>query len=475
MSAVRRLPWVAGAPRATSDVRPVRSPWDGRVVTEVGQADRSLLDEALARAEGARGVMEALPAHARATILERARDGLARRTEELVAAVVDEGGKPVGAARGEIARAAETLTDAAFAARMTTGWLEPLDAVPAGEGRMGLVRRVPVGVVAAITPFNFPVNLVLHKLGPAVAAGCPVVLKPAPETPSAALILAEILHEAGLPAGGLSVLPCDVEVAQALVADPRVAFLSFTGSAAVGWKLKVLAGRARVALELGGNAGVYVAADADLDRAVEACARGGFANAGQSCISVQRVLVHEAVHEAFLARFAAHVRDTVRAGDPWDPGVVVGPLVRDRDADRVEAWIAEAVAGGAQVLVGGVRQGRVLPPTILTGVPPGCRLDREEVFGPVVTVQSVPGDDAALTALDDTAFGLQAAIFTRDVGLLMRAWRTLHVGGIVHDDASAFRADAMPYGGTKDSGLGREGPRHAILELTEPRLLVLRG
>jgi glyceraldehyde-3-phosphate dehydrogenase (NADP+) len=340
---------------------------------------------------------------------------------------------------------------------------------------VGLVARVPVGPVAAITAFNFPLNLVAHKLAPAIAAGCPVVLKPAPQAPSAALILGEILSDAGLPPGALSVLPLDVDAAGALSTDRRLRLLTFTGSAKVGWALKARATHMRVVLELGGNAGVYVAADADVPRAIERLAAGGFGNAGQSCIKVQRVFVHRSRWDEVLSGLVAHVASRVKAGDPRDPDVVVGPVIRASDAERIVAWVDEAKAGGATVHCGGTRSGQVVAPTVVTGVDPGAKLACEEVFGPVVALWPVDDDDEGLRRLDDSAYGLQAGLFTRDVGLVLRAWRTLHVGGVIHDDTSAFRVDLMPYGGVKESGIGREGPRHAIDEFTETRILVLRS
>jgi glyceraldehyde-3-phosphate dehydrogenase (NADP+) len=465
---------IAGRSELTGEVREIRSPWDGSTVSRVAWGDTARVHGALAAASEAREAMAALPAHRRSEILEAAREGVRARRDELVEVVVGEAGKPISAARAEVERALDTFAEASWAARASPGWVEALDAVQAGAGRFGVVRRVPVGVVAGITPFNFPVNLVAHKLAPAVAAGCPIVLKPAPEAPSAALLLGEILTAAGVPEGGVSVIPCDVPAAEALVGDPRVAVVSFTGSARVGWSLKARAGKARVALELGGNAGAYVAEDADLALAVERSVWGGFANAGQTCIHLQRILVHESRYEAFLEAFVDRVRRTVVSGDPREPAVTVGPLIRAADAERVEAWIAEAEAGGARTLTGGARRGQLVAPTVLVNTPASCALETEEVFGPVVTVAPVSSDDEALARLDRTRYGLQAAVFTRSVGLVMRAWRQLHVGCVVHDDAPSFRADGMPYGGVRDSGMGREGPRHALLELTEPRLLVVR-
>ncbi|MCB9662786.1 MAG: aldehyde dehydrogenase family protein [Alphaproteobacteria bacterium] len=467
--------FLAGRWTSSDTVDTLRSPWDEAVVSRVCRAGPHHLEEALQAAHEARGALAATPPAARAELLEAAREGVRTRREELVDVIVAEAGKPVTAARGEADRCLDTFTDAAWACRAALGEVVPLDAAHAGAGRTGIVRRVPKGPVAAITPFNFPLNLVAHKLAPAIAAGCPVVLKPAPQTPTAALILAEILAEAGLPAGGLSVLPLADDDAGPLSTDPRLRFLSFTGSAKVGWMLKARATHLGVALELGGNAGVYVAADADLDHAARRLAAGGFGYAGQSCISVQRIFAHADVAEALVDRLVQEVRDTVVAGDPRDEATVVGPLIRRRDAERVEAWIAAAVDAGATLRCGGTREGSLVQPTVLTDAPPTTQVMCEEVFGPVVTVVAVADDDEGLRRLDDSRYGLQAGLFTRDVGLVMRAWRELEVGGVIHDDASAFRVDLMPYGGVRDSGLGREGPRHAILELTEPRLLVLRG
>ncbi|MCB9681868.1 MAG: aldehyde dehydrogenase family protein [Alphaproteobacteria bacterium] len=469
-------PFLVAGRWVTSSVHDdIASPFDGRLVRRVCRATPEHLEQALAAADAAAPTLAALSPARRAEILEVARQGVTDHRDALVAALVDEAGKPVTAARGEVDRCLDTFTDAAWAARSALGSLEPLDALNPGEGRVGLVARVPVGPVAAITPFNFPLNLVAHKLAPAIAAGCPVILKPAPQTPGAALILGRILTDAGLPDGGLSVLPLSNEDAGPLSSDPRVRFLSFTGSAKVGWALKARAAHMRVALELGGNAGVYVAEDADLDRAVARIAAGGFGYAGQSCISVQRVYVHRSRYDAFVDALVAHVATTVRAGDPHDDDVTVGPVIRQRDAERIVAWVDEAVQAGATVRCGGTADGTLVAPTVLTGAPPDAKVMCEEVFGPVVTVVPVADDDEALRRLDDTAYGLQAAVFTRRVDLVLRAWRTLHVGGVIHDDASAWRVDLMPYGGTKDSGIGREGPRHAVLEYTEPRILVLRA
>lgn len=465
---------VAGRWVASDDVRTIRSPFDGAAVGEVCWAGADDLEAALAAAHDVRRDLAAWPAVERAELLERARDGVKARADAIVDALVAEAGKPVSAARVEAERALDTFTDAAWAARSVMGHVEPLGALHAGVGRTGLVQRVPIGPVAAITPFNFPFNLVAHKLAPAIAAGCPVVLKPAPQTPTAALLLAEILVEAGLPAGALSVLPLDVDDAEPLTTDPRLRFLSFTGSAAVGWALKSKATHMTVALELGGNAGVYVAADADVAHAVKRVAAGAFGYAGQSCISVQRVYVHRSLFDGFVRQLVAHTK-TVVAGDPRHEATVVGPVIRASDAERIVAWVDAAREAGATVHCGGTADGSVVAPTVLTDAPETTKVMCDEVFGPVVTVVPVDDDDEALRRLNDTAYGLQAGLFTDRLDLVMRAWKELDVGGIIHDDASAFRVDLMPYGGTKDSGVGREGPRHAILELTEPRILVLKA
>lgn len=464
----------AGDHLVTEDVRPILSPFDGSTVARVAHAGPEHVARALDAAADAADACAALPAHARARILEAAARAVAARQEAFAQAICREAGKPISAARVEAARCLDTFADAAYAARTPPGHVEAMDAFEAGEGRTGLVMRVPVGLVSAITPFNFPLNLVAHKLLPAVAAGCPIVLKPAPQTPTPALWLADTLIDAGWPAEAISVLPVDVAHAGPLVTDPRIRLLTFTGSAAVGWRLRQQATRARVALELGGNAATYVAADADLDLAVARVVAGGFGYAGQTCISVQRVLVHRSLYAPFLDRLIDAV-DRLVVGDPADEDTVVGPVIREADAARIVAWIEAARAAGATVHTGGGRRGTLVEPTVLTDVPTASKAWCGEVFGPVVSVAPVDTDDEALAAIDASPYGLQAGLFTQRVDLVMRAARRLHVGGLIHNDASAFRVDGMPYGGVRDSGIGREGPRHALAEYTEPRIVVLRG
>ncbi|MDO8665744.1 MAG: aldehyde dehydrogenase family protein, partial [Gemmatimonadales bacterium] len=374
----------------------------------------------------------------------------------------------------ELDRAIFVFRDAAEEATRMVGDVMPLDVLPAGKGRIGLTRRVPLSPVAAITPFNFPVLLAAHKIAPAMACGAALTLKPPPQDPLSTLMLGDLVAESGYPAGGINIVPCELAVAEHLVHDERVRMISFTGSARAGWAIRAAAGTKRVALELGGNAGVIVEPDADLERAVERCAVGGYSYAGQSCISVQRILVHEQVFDLFLERFVARVR-TLAVGDPLDPATDVGPLISEDAARRAESWIVAAVGQGARVMTGGARRGNLLEPTVLTGTRPDQQVNCEEVFAPVTTVTAYRDFDDALARVNDTPYGLQAGVFTRDVGKLMRAWDRLEVGGVMGNEVPAWRVDRMPYGGAKASGLGREGVRYAIDEMTELRLLTLHS
>jgi acyl-CoA reductase-like NAD-dependent aldehyde dehydrogenase len=465
--------FVGGAVRTAGEPRGVRSPFDGREVGVVTLADASMLDAAAEAAVRAQPAMAALTRDARARILERIAEGLDAQAEPLARTLQEESGKPITYARIEVARASDTFRASADAARSLAGAEVPLDAARPGEGRLAFTRRFPVGPVASITPFNFPLNLVAHKVGPAIAAGCANVVKPASATPLSALLLARIAHDAGVPAGGLNVVVCDRLAGQRLVEDDRFRLLTFTGSAEVGWRMKRDAGKKRVTLELGGNAAAIVLADADVDHAAARCAVGGYYQAGQSCISVQRVLAHRDVY----ARLRDALADRARAivwGDPAEDATVSGPVIDAGNADRVVAWVDEALACGARRLAGGAREGAVIAPTLLEGAPRDARVVADEVFGPVIVLDVVGSLDEALHVAGATRFGLQCGLFTRDVGAVMRAWDTLEVGAVIHDDAPAFRVDLMPYGGVRDSGLGREGPRFAVEEMTEPRLLVLK-
>jgi acyl-CoA reductase-like NAD-dependent aldehyde dehydrogenase len=453
----------------------VRSPYDGREVARVARAGAVDLRRALDAAAGARATMARLPRHERAAILERASAAVRERRDELARVLLEEAGKPIALARVEADRCAETLADAARVARTPDGELLDLDGSPSGAGRLGLLRRVPVGVVVGIAPFNFPLNLVAHKLAPAVAAGCPIVLKPASHTPSPALLLAEILHRAGLPAGAVNVVVCSGSEAATLLDDTRVRLVTFTGSAEVGWGIKRHLWDRRVALELGGNAAVIVEPDAgDLAAVAERVALGAYAFAGQSCISVQRVLVHEAIAGDFRAALAA-AAERFPTGDPALPATLCGPLISAADADRTLAWVDEAVAAGARLLVPPRRDGNVVGPTLLESAPEESRVWAEEAFAPLAVLVTHPNAEMAFEMANRSRFGLQAGIFTRNLETIERAFAALEVGAIIQGDIPSWRSDPMPYGGVKQSGIGREGARWAVEEMTEPRLLVLRA
>ncbi len=450
----------------------IRSPYDHAVVSRVFEAEKSELEKAIEAAMQAFESTRRLSSYERQRVLQRIAVGVSELREEFARTIALEAGKPIKTARVEVDRAIFTFQVAAEEAVRIRGEYLPLDVQEFAAGRWGVVRRFAAGPIAAITPFNFPLNLVAHKLAPAIAAGCTMVLKPAPQTPVTALMLAEIVERSGWPAGALNVLPLSNDDAAMLVSDDRLKVLSFTGSATVGWQLKAQAGKKRVLLELGGNAGVVIHSDADLTYAAERCAVAGFSYAGQSCISVQRILVHRSVFDAFLKEFIPRVR-ALRCGDPMDENTDVGPLIRPSDADRVSQWISEAVAGGAQILCGGKTKGSVVEPTMLTNTTPSMRVNCEEIFGPVKTVEAYDDFDEAIARINDSPFGLQAGVFVRDSRLLFRAYEELQVGGVIAGDVPTFRIDNMPYGGIKDSGLGREGLRYAIEEMTEPKLLVM--
>ncbi|HEY7530924.1 MAG TPA: aldehyde dehydrogenase family protein [Gemmatimonadota bacterium] len=450
----------------------VRSPWSGEVVGRAAAGSSADVRRAIAAAAEAAREARAMPSHARATVLDRIHAGLLERRDEVAALLAREAGKPVTSARLEIDRALFVFETAGEEAKRIGGEVLPLDLVPAGEGRWGVTRRFPLAPISAITPFNFPVLLAAHKLAPAIACGATIVLKPPPQDPLSSLVLAEIVQSAGYPAGAVSVVPCSVEDAAPLLDDPRVRMVTFTGSARVGWMIRERAVRKKVALELGGNAAILVEPDADLDLAAARCTLGGYSYAGQSCISVQRILVHEDVYDAFVERFVARVA-ALRTGDPLDETTDVGPLIDEANAVRAQSWIEEAVRGGAVLATGGGRNGAVLDPTVLLDTTSGMRVNCEEVFAPVTTVRRYREFDEALEELNASPYGLQAGLFTHDLRRVRRAFEQAEVGGLIVNDISGFRVDHMPYGGVKESGHGREGVRYAIEEMTEMRLLVL--
>ncbi|RBY89033.1 aldehyde dehydrogenase [Blastococcus sp. TBT05-19] len=469
--------WIAGRAATGTDVLEVRSPFDGALAGRTTNATAEDVEAAVAAADGARAVCAATPAHVRAAALDHVSRRLAERSEEIAALITAESGKPLKWSRLEVTRAVSTFRWGAEEARRWSGSLQRLDTDPAATGRMALVRRAPRGPVLGIAPFNFPLNLVAHKVAPAIAVGAPIVLKPAPATPLSALLLGEILAETDLPAGSWSVLPVPNEVAAELVRDPRLPVVSFTGSVPVGWSIRESAPRKHVTLELGGNAAVVVAPDQDdaaLDWAATRIATFAMYQAGQSCVSVQRVFAHRDVAGALADRVVETVGKLV-TGDPTDAATDVGPLIDEQAARRVESWVDEAVAAGATVLTGGTREGSSYAPTVLADVPAHVKVSCEEVFGPVVVLETVDSVDEAFARVNDSRFGLQAGVFTRDLQLAFRAAQELEVGGVIIGDVPSYRADQMPYGGLKDSGTGREGVHAAMEDLTEERVLVLTG
>jgi acyl-CoA reductase-like NAD-dependent aldehyde dehydrogenase len=471
-TATERKLFVAGEWVETGEWIDVRSPYSGDVVGRVAKGGADETRRALDAAE--RALHEPLPAHKRAEILVRVAGYLGRRHEEVARTISDEAGKPIKAARVEAARAMSTYTYAAVAARTLAGEVIPMEGSQAGAGKLGFTIRVPIGIVGAISPFNFPLNLVAHKLAPALAAGCPVVLKPATQTPFSALLLAELEEEAGLPPGWLSVIVGRAsEIGDVLVKDERVKLITFTGSGDVGWGIRERAPRKKVNLELGNSTPVIVDASADLDDVTSKVAANGYAYAGQSCISIQRVYVERTAYEAFLAQLTPKV-EALNVGDPADDDTDVGPLIDQGSRDRLVEWIDEARERGARILTGGELEGELLRPTLIADAPPDVKVSSEEAFGPVVVVNPYDTLDEAIALANGTKYGLQAGIFTRDVTAALRAARELEFGGVIVNEAPTFRADQMPYGGVKASGNTREGPQHAVREMTEERLVVLQ-
>jgi acyl-CoA reductase-like NAD-dependent aldehyde dehydrogenase len=466
--------YLANKPVAANTDLEVLDKYTGKRAARVAFADGVAMRKAVVAAHKARAAMAAFPPDARRDVLEHCVARFTERQEELALALCIEAGKPIRDARGEVLRLIDTFRIAAGEATRVGGDVLELQVSERARGYRGMTRRVPIGACAFITPFNFPLNLVAHKVAPAIAAGCPFVLKPAAKTPLGALIIGEILAETGLPKGAFSILPCSNDDAAVLVEDERIALLSFTGGL-LGWDLKARAGRKKVVLELGGNAACIVDADpgAPLDHVVERLVFGAYYQSGQSCISVQRILVHASLYPALSKKLAAAVRK-LRTGNPRDAQVFIGPVIDEGAADRIEAWISAAMQGGAKRLAGGRRDGTLLPATLLEKVPRDADLYRKEVFGPVACLERFDDFDDALARVNDSDFGLQAGVFTASLAHAMRAWDRLEVGGVVVGDVPSVRVDNMPYGGVKQSGLGREGVRYAIEDMTEVRLLVIR-
>jgi len=468
------FPLVAGEQAESGEAYAVKSPYDGASIANVQRAGPATIEAAIAGAAAAFETTKRLASHERAAILERISDAIGARREEFALTIAREAGKPLKTARLEADRAAFTFKVAAEESKRIYGEIVPLDWLPGTENRVAHVRRIPLGPIAGITPFNFPLNLVVHKVAPALAAGNPILIRPATQTPVSALKLGQIIVEAGWPERAIAVVPSSTETAAPLVEDERIKLLTFTGSPAVGWDLKRRAGRKRVTLELGGNAPVIVHSDSDVAYAAERVAWGGFVQSGQTCISVQRVYVQASVYDDFADELLRRVHALV-VGDPLDEATDIGPLIDDAAGERVEEWLEEAVAVGAQVLTGGTREGRMWQPTVLTGVADELRISCQEVFAPIVVLSRYDNPLDAIERAATSRFGLQAGLFTNDLRLIDEAFERLETGGLMINDVSTFRVDHMPYGGVKDSGAGREGIRYAIEEMTELKVLTFNG
>ncbi len=458
----------------TSSQEAINCPYTGNVLADVCLAETEHINQTVDLLPQAAVDLAAVPAHARARGLLQIADGIKSRYEEFAKTLSQEAGKPILDARREVDRGIQTFRLAAEESTRIFGEVIPMDVTPGGEPYQASVRRFPIGPVLGITPFNFPLNLVAHKVAPCLAASNPIVLKPAPQTPLTALLLGEVFLTTDLPSTALTILPCSNQVAESMVEHPAFHALSFTGSVNVGWMLKGKAGKKRVLLELGGNAGVVVEPDGNVETAASRCVAGGYGYAGQTCISVQRIYVHESHYDRFLRLYIEKVK-ALPIGDPALETTVVGPLINEEAAVRVETWIREAASQGATIHAGGNRHGSVMEATVLTNVAPVMKVCCEEIFGPVVTISPYSHLSEALASLNDSPFGLQAGIFTQNLDAVHRAYSTLAVGAVLVNEIPTFRADHMPYGGVKDSGLGREGVRYTIQELTEPKLLIVKS
>ncbi len=451
----------------------VTDKFTGEVATRVALADAAAIDAGIAAADAATEAMRRFPAYRRQEVLMHCVSRFTERFEEFALALCIEAGKPIQDARGEVSRLIDTFRVAAEESVRINGEVMNLEISARAKGYSAMWKRVPIGACSFISPFNFPLNLAAHKIAPALAIGCPFVMKPASYTPIGALMIGETLAETDLPQGAFSILPARRDGADLFTTDERLKLLSFTGSPGVGWALKAKAGKKPVVLELGGNAACVVDGDADLEDAVERIVFGAFYQSGQSCISVQRILVHESIYEAFRERFVERVKN-LKMGNPRDEDTFIGPVISERDAERLQGWVEDAERQGAAVLCGGRRDGVMMQPTVVENPPRDCDIYAEEAFGPVVVLNRFADFDTALRDINDSKFGLQAGIFTRDLYKAHRAWEELEVGGVVIGDVPSFRVDNMPYGGVKDSGLGREGIRFAIEDMSEIRLMVIR-
>ena len=466
--------YLANRPAMPNTDLEVTDKFTHKVVTRVAMADEEAINQAIKMSVAATEPMKKLPAYKRQAVLEHCVERFTDRFDELAQTLCIEAGKPINDSRGEVTRLIETFKIAAEECVRMAGEYMPLDRSPRTQGYDSVWKRVPIGPCSFITPFNFPLNLAAHKVAPALAVGCPFILKPASMTPIGALIIGEALAETDLPEGAFSILPCRRDGARLFTEDDRLRLLSFTGSPDVGWNLKAKAGKKKVVLELGGNASCIVDEDADLDDAVSRILFGAFYQSGQSCVGVQRILVHERIYAGFTDKLVSATR-ALKMGDPKDENTFIGPMISEKEAIRLETWINSALKRGAQLLCGGKREGALLEATLLAKVPQDENICRKEAFGPVAVVSSFASFDAALDEVNASVFGLQAGIFTRDIYKAHKAWDTLEVGGVIIGDVPSWRADQMPYGGVKESGIGREGIRFAMEDMTEIRLLVIRN
>ena len=465
--------YIGNRPEQPNTDLAVTDKFTGEIATRVALADAAMIDRGIAATVAAAASMAAMAAYERQAVLMHCVRRFTERADELAAALCIEAGKPIRDSRGEVSRLIDTFRIAAEESVRITGEVQPLDISARARGYQGMWKRVPIGPCSFIAPFNFPLNLAAHKIAPALAVGCPFVMKPASRTPLGAILIGEILAETDLPPGAFSILPAHRDGADLFTTDDRLKLLSFTGSPDVGWDLKARAGKKKVVLELGGNAAVVIDRDADLDDAADRTVFGAFYQSGQSCIGVQRIIVHGAVYDDFKAKLLARTRALV-AGNPADEATFIGPMIDGKEAARLGGWISDAVTAGATLLCGGGRDGAMLEATLLEGVPRSAALYTEEAFGPVAMLSRFDDFDAALAEVNDSKFGLQAGVFTRDLFHMLKAWDRLDVGGVVINDVPSYRVDNMPYGGVKDSGLGREGVRFAMEDMTEIRNLVIR-
>lgn len=466
--------YLANEPHSPNRDLEVLDKYSGEVATRVAMADEQTIDRAIAAAVDATEPMRRMKPYQRQAVLNHCVSRFSELFDGLAESLCIEAGKPIKDARGEVTRLIDTFRVAAEESVRIYGEVMPLEISERAAGYQGMWKRVPIGPCSFISPFNFPLNLAAHKVAPALAVGCPFILKPASLTPIGALIIGQVLAETDLPEGAFSILPCRREGAELFTTDERLKLLSFTGSPAVGWTLKAKAGKKPVVLELGGNAACIVDADADIAETVERCVHGGYYQSGQSCISVQRIFVHGEIYNEFRDRFTEAVSG-LKSGDPKDKDTFIGPIISDKECSRIESWVNEAVEAGAKVLTGGKRRNNnIFEATVLEDVPDDAKASCEEIFGPVTVLKRFDDFDQALTLINDSVFGLQAGVFTRDVHKAFRAWDRLEVGGVCVNEVPSWRVDNMPYGGVKDSGLGREGIRWAIEDMTEVRLLVLR-